>query len=60
MYKINVNDRNYREYTIVDSKTLKKVNIQINAVQHKLFTQDIFTIHETGVVNIEHSSDVSI
>ena len=56
MYKINVNDRQYREYTIVDSKTLKKVDVQINAVQHKLFTQDIFTIHETGVVNIEHSS----
>ena len=41
MYKINVSDREYRDYVVVDSKTLKKTDITINAPLHKLFTQDI-------------------
>jgi exoribonuclease R len=56
MYKINVDDREYSVYSIVDSQTLKKMDIDINALQHKLFTQDIFKICEDNTVIIEHSS----
>ena len=56
MYKINVSDREYRDYVVVDSKTLKKTDITINAPLHKLFTQDIFTINRDDSVTIEHSS----
>jgi exoribonuclease R len=56
MYKINVSDREYRDYVIVDCKSLKKADITINAPLHKLFTQDIFTINSDKSVTIEHSS----
>jgi len=56
MFKINVSDREYREYTIVDSRTLKKTDITIDAPGNKLFTQDIFSINDDGSVNIAHSS----
>ena len=55
MYKINISDREYRDYTIVNSKTLKKTDITVNAPLHKLFTQDIFTINMDDSVTIEHS-----
>lgn len=56
MYKINVSDREYRDYVVVDSKTLKKTDITVNAPLHKLFTQDIFTINSDSSIKIEHSS----
>jgi len=56
MYKINVSDREYRDYVILDCKSLKKVDVTINAPSHKLFTEDIFTINNDDSVTIEQSS----
>jgi hypothetical protein len=55
MYKLNVVDRNYNETSIVDSKNLNVVlNIELNPVKNKLFTQDIFNVNENNI-EIIHS-----
>ena len=54
-YRINVADRQYKEYEIVDSSTsIPAEGLHVGPVQSKLFNQDIFTL-EKGIVTIVHS-----
>ena len=55
-YRINVADRQYKEYEIVDSSTsIPAEGLHVGPVQSKLFNQDIFTL-EKGIVTIVHST----
>ena len=55
--KILINDRNYNEWSIIDTDTNKPIeNININPLEHKMFSRDIFTLNaDTVAPQIIHS-----
>jgi exoribonuclease R len=56
LYKINFNNRNYSSWDIFNDTTLESVKIdELNPVDHKLFTNDVF-MYNKGKINIIHSS----
>jgi exoribonuclease R len=55
-YKIHVNDRSYNSWEIFDVNKFIKVNLDINPLENKLFTNDIFKIDKNNKINILHSS----
>jgi len=42
-YKICVNDRSYSSWEIFDANNLNKVNLDINPIDYKLLSNDVFT-----------------
>jgi exoribonuclease R len=54
-YKIVLENRNYNSWHIYDSNNFEKTDIQINPIESKLFSNDVFII-EKNKVNIIHSS----
>jgi exoribonuclease R len=54
-YKIVLENRNYNNWNIYDSNNFVKTDIQINPLESKLFSNDVFII-EKNKVNIIHSS----
>ncbi len=56
-YKIRVSDREWKEWSVVDSYSLKPVPIPVglDPIRGKLCNQDIFT-YDKGKVNLLHSS----
>ena len=61
-FKLHVSDRNYEEYSVINSSTLNDKNIpDINPIEHKLFNQDIFNYDEsTKTFQLEHSTTRSM
>lgn len=56
LYKINIDNRNYGSWAIFNANTLEPITIDgFNPVEHKLFTNDVFTYNK-GKVEIVHSS----
>jgi exoribonuclease R len=55
LLKIAVDNRNYGSWTITNANTIEAVSLDINPIQHKLFTNDVFT-HNNGKIDIIHSS----
>ena len=55
-YKILVNDRNYSSWEICETVNYEKRDIQIDPLQSKLFSNDVFTIGKNNSINILHSS----
>lgn len=56
MYKIHINDRSYNSWEVFDVNKLNKVELDINPLENKLFTNDVFTINKHKQISIEHSS----
>ena len=58
LLKININHRNYSDWTILDADTLLSsslsVDVEFDPIQHKLFTGDVFTF-ENGIVTLHNS-----
>jgi exoribonuclease R len=54
-YKFVLENRNYNSWNIYDSNNYEKKDIQINPIESKLFSNDVF-IFEKNKVNIIHSS----
>ena len=54
-YKIVLENRNYTNWNIYDSNNFEKKDLQINPIECKLFSNDVF-IFEKNKVNIIHSS----
>jgi exoribonuclease R len=54
-YKIYVNDRNYNSWEAFETLNFEKVELNINPIECKLFSNDVFNLHENNV-NILHSS----
>lgn len=55
-YKIHINDRNCSSWDVFDMDKFNKIELDINPVESKLFTNDVFTIDENGKLNLIHSS----
>lgn len=56
MFKIHVNDRSYNSWEVFDSNKFNKIDLNINPLENKLFTNDVFTIDKHNKVTIVHSS----
>lgn len=54
--KIHINDRSYNSWEVFDSNNYNKFNININPIESKLFTNDIFIIDKNNNLQIIHSS----
>ena len=55
IYKIHVHDRNYTEWTFFNTTDFKEVKLDINPVEEKLFSNDVFMITEK-IITIIHST----
>jgi len=60
IYKLKIEDREYKDVSVVDAYTLtsKPVPQNLEPIKNKMFNQDIFEIHETEtttIINILHS-----
>lgn len=56
-YKIHIHDRNYSSWDIYDTGNLNKIStIEINPIESKLFSNDVFEINTDGSVNLLHST----
>ena len=56
IFKIHVNDRSYNSWETFDSNKFNKFEVNINPLESKLFTNDLFTIDKDNKVTIVHSS----
>ena len=54
-YKLYVNDRNYTSWNIFETSNYQNVNIELNPVESKLFSNDVFQKNNSEIV-ILHSS----
>ena len=55
-YKVFVDDRNYESWHIADTTNLIPVELNINPLESKLFSTDVFTIDANNKPQILHSS----
>ena len=55
-YKIYVNDRSYSSWEVFDSTNFGKIDLDINPVESKLFSNDVFKIDNGNTVSLIHSS----
>jgi exoribonuclease R len=55
-YKVYASDRNYSSWEFLEMKNFNKVNLDINPLEHKLLSNDVFTIDDNKKVNLIHSS----
>ena len=55
-YKIYVNDRSYTSWEVFDTNNFNKISIDINPLESKLLSNDVFTVNKDNTVNLIHSS----
>jgi hypothetical protein len=55
-YKLYVNDRNYTSWEVFDSNNFNKINVNINPIESKLLSNDVFILDKNNKVEIIHSS----
>ena len=56
VFKIYVNDRNYSSWNIFETANFQPVNLEINPVENKLFSNDVFSVDDAKNVKLIHSS----
>jgi exoribonuclease R len=56
VFKIYVNDRNYSSWNIFETANFQPINLEINPVENKLFSNDVFSVDDTKNVKLIHSS----
>ena len=56
-YKIYVNDRNYKSWEVFETMNFDKIDLTIDPIKNKLFSNDIFTLNKDNTtVSILHST----
>lgn len=55
-YKLYVNDRNYTTWNVFETSNYQNVNIEINPIESKLFSNDVFQKNDDSTITILHSS----
>jgi exoribonuclease R len=55
-YKIHVNDRSYTSWEVFDTNNFNKITLDINPLESKLLSNDVFTVNKDNTVNLIHSS----
>ena len=56
IYKIFINDRNYSSWNIFETANFQPIILEINPIENKLFSNDVFSIDNTKNVKLIHSS----
>jgi exoribonuclease R len=56
VFKIYVNDRNYTSWNIFETANFQPANLEINPVENKLFSNDVFSVDDAKNVKLIHSS----
>ena len=56
VFKIYVNDRNYSSWNIFETANFQPVNVEINPIENKLFSNDVFSVDDAKNVKLIHSS----
>jgi exoribonuclease R len=56
VFKIYVNDRNYSSWNIFETANFQPVNLEINPIENKLFSNDVFSVDDAKNVKLIHSS----
>lgn len=56
VYKLSIHDRSYTSWDIFDTIHFQKVDISINPVDSKMFSNDVFTVDAENNVTVLHSS----
>jgi exoribonuclease R len=54
-YKIYVNDRNYHSWDTFETISFKKIELEINPIENKLFSNDVFSFNNNKI-HLLHSS----
>jgi exoribonuclease R len=55
-HKVHIHDRGYTSWTFYNTHNFKEEQLQINPLDHKLLTNDVFTFNqETNAIEIIHS-----
>jgi exoribonuclease R len=54
-FKIHINDRSYSSWEVFDTNKFNKISIDINPIEKKLFTNDVFRI-DNNDITLLHSS----
>jgi hypothetical protein len=55
-YKITISDRNYTTYEIFENNNFNKVQVVIDPVECKLFSNDVFTLNKDKTIDLVHST----
>jgi len=55
-FKIHINDRNYSSWQVFETKQFQKIDMDLNPIENKLFTNDVFVMDEKGKAILIHSS----
>jgi exoribonuclease R len=55
-YKVHINDRTYTSWEVFENINFKKVDIPINPLEQKLFSNDVFTVDNNNNISIVHST----
>ena len=56
-YKIYVNDRNYKSWEVFETMNFNKIELTIDPIENKMFSNDVFTLNKDNTtVNILHST----
>jgi hypothetical protein len=57
VYKIYINDRNYSSWEVFDANKFEKIEgLEVNPIESKLLSNDVFTIDKNKKVTILHST----
>ena len=56
VYKIHINDREYSSYNIYKNEHLELINLEIDPIKNKLFSDDVFSIDNIKNIKIIHST----
>ena len=56
IYKILVEDREFKSWSIYETKQFQKIELTIDPIKEKLFSDDTFTIDENGHAKLVHST----
>ena len=55
-YKLYVNDRTYTSWDVFDTINFNKITLNINPIDCKLFSNDVFTVDKNNKISLLHSS----
>ena len=55
-YKIHINDRAYTNWEVFENINFQKVDLTINPLEEKLFSNDVFSVDENNKISIIHST----
>ena len=56
LFKIHINDRQYQSYNIYKIEQFQPVSLDINPIESKLFSDDVFSIDDFKNIKIIHST----